>query len=166
MKNKLATPVLIACALFFGINAGTGIYEHLFGIPEMLKSPAALIAVTSNDLGQAQKFWIPLHGLILLTLVMSLIFNWKNTSRKKLVLYALIGYLYISVVSIYFAKTLFTFSKLPDSADFYQQTQQWILLSWHRPILMLLLTVLLLIALSRPILRLVSTPVSESKEVI
>jgi hypothetical protein len=157
MKNKLATPVLIACALFFGMNVGTGLYEHMFGIPQMLRSPTAMVEANNNNLGQAQRYWIPLHGLILITLISSLIFNWKNPGRKKLLLWTFIGYVYISIVSIFFAKELFAFKDLPDGPEFYRRTKQWIALSWHRPILMLFLELLLLIAISRPALKLEKT---------
>jgi len=58
MKSRLATPVLIAAALFLGMTTGTGIYQHLFDIPEMLSSPAAIVTVSNNDQGQAARFWI------------------------------------------------------------------------------------------------------------
>jgi hypothetical protein len=150
MKAKLATPVLIACTLFLAITGGVGLYEHMFGIPKLLSSPAALIETTNSDMGQPQKFWIPLHGLVLTTLIMSLVFNWKNFGRKKLILSVFIGYLYISVVSIFFAKELFAFKEITDAAEFTSQTSRWILLSWHRPIIGLVSVVLLMIAISRP----------------
>ncbi len=104
MKNKLATPVLIACALFIGMDAGALLYDHMFGIPEFFKSPAAFIGEMNNDLGKAPKFWLPLYVLMFITLVSSLIFNWKNQGRKKLLLWVFIGYIYNSAVSIYFVK--------------------------------------------------------------
>lgn len=152
MKTKLTTPILIACIIFLSISASAGLYEHLFGIPEMLKSPSTMITKSNNNLGQAIKFWIPVHLLILLTLVLSLIFNWKIPSRKKLVLSAFICYMYITVISIFFAKKLEIFKNITDNIDFQQQTSLWITVSWHRPILMIIIEILLLIALSRPAL--------------
>lgn len=61
MKNKLVTPVLIACALFLGLNTGAGLYQHLFDIPKMKSSPAAMTLASNNDVGQARYFWIPLY---------------------------------------------------------------------------------------------------------
>lgn len=153
MKNKLATPVLIACIFFVGISASAGLYEHLFGIPEMLKSPSNMELKSNNNLGQATMFWIPTHILILVTVVLSLIFNWKILARKKLILSAFIFYLYISIVSIYFANRLVVFKSMADNADFQQQASQWLMLSWHRPVLMFIIEVLLLVALSRPLLK-------------
>jgi hypothetical protein len=152
MKTKLTNPILIACIIFLSISASTGLYEHLFGIPEMLKSPSTMITKSNNNLGQATKFWIPVHLLILLTIVLSLIFNWKIPTRKKLVLSAFIGYMYITVISIFFAKKLEIFKNMTDNIDFQQQTSLWITVSWHRPILMITIEILLLIALSRPVL--------------
>lgn len=151
MKEKLVDPILIACIIFIGISASAGLYEHLFGIPEMLQSPANMISKSNNNSGQATKFWIPVHLLILITLVLSLILNWKIVSRKKIVLYSFTGYMYITVVSIYFAKKLGVFKTMTDNSDFQEQTNQWLTLSWHRPVLMILIEVLLLIALSRPL---------------
>jgi hypothetical protein len=150
MKAKFVTPVLIACTLFLSITNGTGLYEHMFGIPKMLSSPAALIEANNNAMGQPQKFWIPLHVMIMATLILSLILNWKSPSRKKLVRIVFISYIYISVISIFFARELFTFNELADGTEFYRQTRQWILLSWHRPIIGLAGVVLLMIAISKP----------------
>ena len=150
MKTKLATPVLIACTLFMTIVAGVGIYEHMFGIPRMLSTPTALIEMSNASQGQPEKFWIPLHALSLLTLILSMTFNWRNPDRKKLILAVFIGYIYISVVSIFFARELFAFKELTDTTEFNRQTKQWILLSWHRPIIGLISVVLSMIAISKP----------------
>ncbi len=150
MKTKLATPALIACTLFLAIVSGTGLYEHLFGIPQMLRSPATLSETSNNDLGQASKFWIPLHISVLITMISSLVFNWRNPGKKKWILAVFIGYIYTSVVSIFFARELFSFSELTDAAEFSRQTGNWILLSWHRPLIGLTSVVLLMIAISKP----------------
>ena len=150
MKNKLATPILIACALLLAIVNGVGLFAHMFEIPKMLSSAEALASVLNSDTGQPQKFWMPLHGMILLTLILSLVFNWKNRGRKKLVLIVFACYIYISVVSIFFAKELFAFQEITDAAEFTRQTSQWILLSWHRPIIGLAIAWLLMVAISRP----------------
>jgi hypothetical protein len=150
MKAKLATPILIACALFMTITAGTGLFEHLFGIPKMLSSPSAMETVYANNSDQPVRFWIPLHGAILITLILSLVFNWRNPDRKKFVLLTFLLYVYISVVSIWFANQLFQFRALDDTAEFYQRTKQWIILSWHRPIIGVISAVLLMVAISKP----------------
>jgi hypothetical protein len=67
--------------------------------------------------------------------------------------YSFAGYIYINLISIYFARQLGVFIKLPDTPEFHKQTSQWLTMSWHRPLLMLFIEVLLLIALSRPALR-------------
>lgn len=150
MKEKLATPVLIACAVFLGLNTGAGLYQHMFDIPRMLSSPSAMTLASNNDVGQAQYFWIPLHALIFVTMILSTVLNWSNARKRKLLLVALGIYLYIAVVSIYFAYKLTVFAAMPDTAEFYQQTKQWIVLSWHRPMLQIACEVILFIALSRP----------------
>jgi hypothetical protein len=151
MKNKLATPFLIACAILMAMVNGTGVYQHMFDIPKMLSSSIAFAEALNNNMGQPQKFWIPLHGMIFITLVLSLIFNWKNPARKKLVLTVFLGYLYISVISIPFAQQLFAFQEITDASEFTRRTNLWILLSWHRVIIGLASVVLLMIAISRPI---------------
>ncbi|MBL0741443.1 hypothetical protein [Chryseolinea lacunae] len=156
MKAKLATPLLIACALFLAIGNGTGLYEHMFAIPAMLSSPDALHNVINSNQGQPTRFWIPLHALILITLILSLIFNWKDPNRKRLVLMVSISYLYISIVSIFFAKQLFAFEDIADVQEFARQTSRWIALSWHRPMMGLASVVLLMVAISRSSTRVVS----------
>ncbi|MNE80646.1 hypothetical protein D3C80_1772350 [compost metagenome] len=95
--------------------------------------------------------------MILITLILSMVFNWKNPDRKKLVLAVFISYIYISIISIVFAKVLFTFVDINDANEFARQTHRWILLSWHRPIVGLVSAVLLMIAISRPALTLPKT---------
>ena len=151
MKAKFRNPILIACIIFLSISGAAGLYEHLFGIPEMLQSPSTMVTKNNNALGQAIKFWIPTHLLILITIVLSLILHWKIPSRKKLVLSAFICYTYITVISIFFAKKLEVFKAMTDNIDFQQQTNLWLTVSWHRPILMILIELFLLVALSRPI---------------
>jgi hypothetical protein len=149
MKTKFATPVLIACALFLAIGNGTGLYEHMFGIPAMLSSPESLNTATNSDSGQPTRFWIPLHGLIFLTLILSLVFNWKNSNRKKLVLTVFLSYIYISIVSIFFAQQLFAFKEITDLHEFADRTTTWLALSWHRPLMGLASVILLMVAISR-----------------
>jgi hypothetical protein len=59
------------------------------------------------------------------------------------------GYFYISLISIYFARELFAVREIQDLSEFSRQTGQWLLFSWHRPILMTFIEIFLLIALSR-----------------
>ncbi|AFD06835.1 hypothetical protein [Solitalea canadensis] len=152
MKTKLATPILIVCALLLAIGNGTGVYEHLFGLPKMLSTVTSLNETIHSTTSQPQKFWIPLHAMIFITLILSMVMNWKNEGRKKLILTVFISYLYISIVSIVFAKMLFTFPDITDAGEFAKQTHRWILLSWHRPLIGLAGAILLMIAISRPAL--------------
>lgn len=132
------------------MNIGVGVYMHMFDIPVMLSSPKALADTFANDLGQPQKFWIPLHALMFFSILFSLITNWNNPERKKPVLYAFIGYIYVSLISIYFSKELFAFKELPDAPEFYERTHRWLLLSWHRLFITLISTILLMTALTKP----------------
>ena len=132
------------------MNTGAGLYQHLFDIPKMFAAPAAMTLASNNEVEQAQYFWIPLHILVLVTLILSAIFNWSNPNRRKFVLTALGIYLYISVVSIYFAHRLTVFAAMSDTAEFHSQTKQWLALLWHRPILQVICEVILLIGISKP----------------
>lgn len=149
MKNNLATDLLIACVLFLGFLTGVGIFQHLFWLPEMFSSPLILTQKLTGEGKEPQIFWIPLHALTFITLIGSLLLNQKITTRKRLVYLAFGGYIYISLVSIVFAKVLFMLKDITDPALFAQKTHQWIILSWHRPILMAVIEVLLLIAISK-----------------
>lgn len=155
MKEKLATLVLIACALFLGLNICVSLYHHMFVIPQMLIPGAFFyfyddVINIINDLWQKLYFWIPLNGLILLTLILSTIFNWSNPKRKKLVLAALGIYLYTAVVSIYFEYQWGMLAAIRSNTEFLSQTRQWLMLSWHRPVLQIICEVILLIAISKP----------------
>ena len=150
MKQQLATPVLMAAALFFAMNVGAGIYQHLFGIPAMFSSSEALKNYGGMD-EQAPVFWMVLHLLIVATLTLSLIFNWRNAARKKFLWIALGGYVFVSLVSIYFAAQLKVFIELPaNGTEFFERTRRWLTLSWFRVIILLGSVLMVLTALSKP----------------
>jgi len=151
MKTKLATPVMIVCILALAVNTGAGIYQHMFGIPQMLSSPDSMTAYFHSDSKEPQLFWIPLHIISLFSLIASLVLNWKNSLRKKPLIIALSGLVYVDLISIHFSKLLFGFSNITDINEFHRQTTLWLDLSWHRLGVMLISEILLLFALSKPL---------------
>jgi hypothetical protein len=151
MKPAISTAILMASALILGL--GPGIYEHLFRIPKMLSSPAAMAFDFSHSSGQAQIFWIPLHLLILFSLSFSLYLNWRNPGRKAFVLWALILYLYVDLISIWFTRELLALAQLTDGPEFHSRASLWLILSWHRPLLLLVCQILLFKAITKPALK-------------
>ncbi|HEY0055752.1 MAG TPA: hypothetical protein VGB63_10380 [Pedobacter sp.] len=149
MKRKLATPALIVCTLTLGFVTGVGIFQHLFWIPDMFNSVEALNKALGGIPDEPRKFWIPLHALTFISMLCALISNWKIEARRRLVLISFIGYLYISIVSAWFASQLFQFKELSNAAEFTDRTSTWLTLSWHRPLLMTIIEVLLLVTISK-----------------
>ncbi len=151
MKTKFATPVMIVCILALAMNTGAGIYQHMFGIPQMLSSPDSMKAYFHSDSKEPQLFWIPLHIISLFSLIFSLVLNWMTRRRKALII-ALYGLVYVDLISMYFSKLLFGFPNLTNLDEFHRQTTLWLDLSWHRLAVMLISEILLLIALSKPVI--------------
>ena len=149
MKNKFSTTILIISALVFGMILGASVYEHMFGIPKMLQSQASLIQILEHNTNPAPTFWIPLHGILLVSLIAGLVLNWKVPERKTRLLYVLGIYLFVSTISIFFAKELFALPKISDSREFEQRTSLWLSLSWCRPILFFFSQIALLTALTK-----------------
>jgi hypothetical protein len=145
-----STNVLTIAALAFGMITGVGIYEHLFGLPDMLKSQEALNAAMQKN-PRVPFFWIPLHAIVFISLIIGLILNWKNNHRKRLLIFVFGAYFFVSLVSIYFARELFEFTTMNVSpAEFTNRTTNWIMMSWFRPIIYFISQILLLVALARP----------------
>ena len=98
------------------------------------------------------KFWLLIHPLAILSLIISLALNWKIRARRKLVLITLGIYLLaIVVTALYFVPELRAFQNSPNlnlsRAEWYARGQRWQYLSVVRGTFMGLSVVPLLLAL-------------------
>jgi len=100
-------------------------------------------------------FWGLIHPLLIISLVITLILNWKLPDRRKYVLIAA-GIYALAIIStvVYFVPELKAFaesnlSKTTSAAEWLQRGQRWQYLSWVRGILMYCGFVMMLIALTK-----------------
>src|SRR5262249_45287901 len=100
-------------------------------------------------------FWLVIHPLLNLSLIASLILNWRSKSRFFLILLSFLLYIVVQVVSwTYFIPELHAFrdsalSNVP-TAEWMVRGQRWQHLSWVRGAICYLGIVPLLFALTKP----------------
>ncbi len=147
--------LLFAC-FSVALAVGGGIYESMVINPLWSAQPPASFAIIQKGTGvPLQRFWIPVHALITIVLVASLITNWKYADRRQLILIALISYVVMRVWSFaYFIPEMLRFQTVPldqpQSAGLLNRVSRWTRLTWFREPLDLITYFCLLIALTRP----------------
>lgn len=150
LKNLLYA---LSC-LGFSIIAGAATYEHIAVWPHAFAAPPASLTMFQGEYGlNSGNFWPNIHPVVLLLFVISLILHWK-TDRKKYVLYTLIGYVIIMVVTfIYFVPELIAITQTPFAetvdSDLVRRGSTWELLSIIRMIIIYGLAVFLYLGLTK-----------------
>ena len=136
-----------------GILAGGIVYSHVAFFPSYLSGlPNSAVLVNGPYPINDGYFWVMIHPLAILSLIVSLALNWKIRARRKLIAIPLIVYvLALIATSFYFVPELMAFKSSPNSgispADWYARGQRWQHLSWVRGTVMGLSYVALLLAL-------------------
>ena len=136
-----------------GILIGGIVYAHLVFFPPYLSAlPNSAALVNGPYALHDEYFWMLIHPLAILSLIVALILNWKIPARRKLIVIPLIVYvLAIVVTSLYFVPELRNFKNSPNMtvspAEWYARGQRWQHLSWTRGTIMGLSYIALLLAL-------------------
>ena len=96
-----------------------------------------------------------IHPLLILSLIVTLVLNWKSKPRRKLILISFAIYIGVIVVSqVYFIPELVAFERSPGSslspAEWLSRGQRWQRLSWIRGAVCYAAFVPLLLALTKP----------------
>ena len=152
-KLSLRDIALMISILLMGILLGGIVYSHLVFFPVYLSSlPDSAVLVNGPYALQDARFWLLIHPLAILSLIVSLALNWKIRARRKLIAIPLIVYaLAIVVTTLYFVPELRAFQNSPNlnvsPAEWYVRGQRWQYLSWVRGTLIGLSIVPLLLAL-------------------
>src|SRR5207253_10781647 len=94
--------------------------------------------------------------LLILSLILALVLNWKSKSRRKLILTSFAIYIGVFIATqIYFVPELGAFRNSPKStlspAQWLVRTQRWQRLSWIRGAIMYATIIPLLLALTKPV---------------
>lgn len=156
MQRRLADAILILTTLLSGIELGGGIYEGLVIFPAWSAAPPASFALLQGPDGlQVARFWLPLHILLTLALVPTLVLNWRSPRRRALVLVGLAGYLLMRATTFaYFLPELTAFLATPPdgpySAALAARAARWGALSAVRVAVIAGLALVLLLAAAAP----------------
>ena len=139
--------------VLMGILLGGIVYSHIVYFPVYLSAlPDSAVLVNGPYALHEERFWLLIHPLAILSLIISLGLNWKIRARRKFIFIPLVVYvLAIVVTSLYFVPELRAFHNSPSlnisRADWYARGQRWQYLSWVRGTFMGLSIVPLLLAL-------------------
>lgn len=139
--------------LLMGILLGGIVYSHLVYFPVYLSAlPDSAVLVNGPYALHEDKFWLLIHPLAILSLIISLALNWKIRARRKLIAITLTVYAVVLVVTqLFFLPELRAFQNSPNlnvsPAEWFARGQRWQYLSWVRGTFMGLIIIPLLVAL-------------------
>lgn len=153
---KLGTISLMLSIVFWGTLLGGIAYSHLVYFPPYLSALPDSAVVVNGPYGLREAtFWMIIHPLLILSLIVTLILNWRLRARRKLILISFAIYVLVIIITqIYFIPELIAFERSPESsltpADWLLRGQRWQRLSWIRGAVCYAAFVPLLLALAKP----------------
>ena len=152
---RLGNTSLMLSVVLWGTLLGGIAYSHLVFFPVYLSALPDSSVVVNGPYGlHEQIFWMTIHPLLILSLVVSLVANWGVRERRRLVLVSLAVYVVVLVVSsLYFIPELMAFERSPRSglpaAEWLARGRRWQRLSWVRGATMYAAFLPLLVALTK-----------------
>ncbi|HEX8143810.1 MAG TPA: hypothetical protein VF553_14525 [Pyrinomonadaceae bacterium] len=153
---RLGTYSLFLAVILWGTLLGGIAYSHLVYFPVYLSALPASAVVVNGPYGLHEAiFWMTIHPMLILSLVVALLLNWKSRARRKLVLISFAIYFLVLVITqIYFLPELVAFAQSPESkassSEWLARGQRWQRLSWIRGGVMYAGILPLLLALTKP----------------
>ena len=154
---RLSTVSLMLSIILWGTLLGGIAYSHLVYFPPYLSALPDSAVVVNGPYGLHEGiFWMTIHPLLILSLIITLALNWRLPARRKLILITFALYVLVLIISqIYFIPELGAFARSPESsltpAEWLARGQRWQRLSWIRGATMYAGIVPLLLALARPV---------------
>ena len=154
---RLSTISLMLSIVLWGTLLGGIAYSHLVFFPPYLSALPDSAVIVNGPYGLKEGiFWMTIHPLLILSLIFTLILNWKLRARRKLLLISLVVYVLVLVITqLYFIPELMAFERSPESsltpAEWLARGQRWQRLSWIRGAVCYLGFMPLLLALTKPV---------------
>lgn len=154
---RLNTISLMLSIVLWGTLLGGISYSHLVYFPVYLSALPDSAVVVNGPYGLHEAvFWMMIHPLLILSLIITLVLNWKSRARRKLILISFVFYVVVIVISAtYFIPELIAFERSPASsltpAEWLVRGERWQRLSWIRGATMYAAILPLLIALTTPV---------------
>jgi hypothetical protein len=153
---KVATAALMLAIVLWGTLLGGIAYSHIVYFPVYLSALPDSAVVVNGPYGLNDGiFWIIIHPLLIIALVVALVLNWNSSSRRKLIAVSFAVYVVLLLISLfYFVPELVLFKHSPESTvpatEWLARGRRWQRLSWLRGAVMYLTFVPLLFALTKP----------------
>jgi hypothetical protein len=154
-RVQLKTIALMISIVLWGTILGGIVYSHLVFFPVYLGAlPDSAVLVNGPYALHEERFWMLIHPLLILSLIISLAMNWKLKGRRKLIGITMILYAAaIVVTTLYFVPELGAFKNSPklggSPAEWLARGQRWQYLSWARGVVMFVAIVPLLLGLTK-----------------
>jgi hypothetical protein len=154
---RLSTISLMLSIVLWGTLLGGIAYSHLVYFPVYLSALPDSAVIVNGPYGLHEAiFWMTVHPLLILSLIVTLVLNWRLRARRKLILITFGLYVLVLVITqIYFLPELIAFEHSRESsvsaAEWLARGQRWQTLSWIRGAVMYAGIVPLLLALTTPV---------------
>jgi hypothetical protein len=155
--SRAGTYSLFLAVVLWGTLLGGIAYSHLVYFPVYLSALPDSAVVVNGPYGLHEAvFWMTIHPLLILSLILALVLNRKSKQRRERIMISLAVYVVVIVVSsLYFIPELGAFARSPQSgltpAEWLARGQRWQRLSWIRGAVMYLGLLPLLVALTKPL---------------
>jgi hypothetical protein len=152
--NTFRTIVLILASISFIVVIGGAVYEHAGIVPVWASAAPASLAMFQGEYAiMPFKFWIPIHPITMLLLLLSLVFNWRS-ERRNSILTTIVGYaIVLAVTFLYFVPELMSITQSVYGAtidpELTERAQSWEFWSQVRLASLLLMAFILLFGLSK-----------------
>lgn len=154
---RRGTYSLFLSIILWGTVLGGIVYSHLVYFPVYLSALPDSAVVVNGPYGLHEAvFWMTIHPLLILSLIVALVLNWKSESRRKLISISFAIYFLVLVVTqIYFIPELIAFAESTKStvlpSEWLARGQRWQRLSWIRGAVMYAGILPLLLALTKTV---------------
>jgi len=152
--NTFRTIVLILASISFIVVIGGAVYEHAGIVPIWASAVPASLAMFQGEYAITPfRFWIPIHPITMLLLLLSLAFNWRS-ERRNSILTTVVGYaIVLAVTFLYFVPELMSITQsvyaITIDPELTQRAQSWEFWSQVRLASLLLMAFILLLGLSK-----------------
>jgi hypothetical protein len=155
ITRGLGTYALMLSIILWGVLLGGVVYSHLVFFPVYLSHlPESSVLANGEYALNDATFWLSIHPVLVLSLIVSLASNWRDGYRRNLIAFSFAVYVAILVISgIYFVPELIQFESSPLMADvtpaeWLARGRRWQYLSWIRGGICFLFVIPLLYALA------------------
>ena len=153
--KKISQLFFFIAIIVWATLVGAIVYSHMVFFSAYLTHLPASTALLKGDYGlHDEKFWMMIHPVLIIALVLTLLLNWKQAERRKYILIAM-GIYAAAIIStfLYFVPELKNFAASDQStisaADWLERGNRWQYLSWTRGVFMFIGFILLLIGLTK-----------------